>query len=865
MSQTTKLILQQIRAKREQKAQRAKRLKLWLSISTLLSLLVILPVALLLGSAGFLVWGQLQAVPNYPLAVAHYQSANVVNPPRFFSRTDTGETVPILNPETEAEAETESMGWTEIDGISSSALNGVFAQWPELFLNQQPAEPLTLARWQNILLSDRARRVTPASQVATFILGAEPSTSVIDQAERNLLQNQIETAWSPQELAGWHLNVSSYGNGVIGLEQAARFYFGRNASQLTLPEAAMLVGIPTNPAVNPLDNPAKAKLQQEAVLEAMLRQNLISQEQFVAARFTPLEINTAQFAGQTNVILDRYLHSELSDPFDPLAISTGGLNVVTTLDAALQQETDCLARFYLAYVSGQGLNGDGGCATGSELTRSPRFPNGQFNSADSVLITVLDPQTGQILALSGEGAIAQNPTGPPLQPAGERQAGSGFYPFIYLTALSQGHNLSSMVLDISLSETETPQGAGPIFLQDALNSGSPAGAADVLGWVGRGSVFNTASELGASPTASVNGYVPGQEDIMIGVLEMAAAYGVLANQGVRTGIEPFGQTQRPYIIGQVENQRGDILYEAADALGAEQPILPSELVWLLNQQLAQDTLPNGQLVAQVSGTGLNNQDEWTIGYSPNLLVAVWAGNLKGDGVRPAGERPITPALWETVMGLASADRPVTNWPAPQNIVTLNVCWPSGLQPNGLCPTRQGLFIAGTEPVQFDRMYQSFLINSENGNLATNSTPSNLVSSITVQLFPPEAQRWAELNGFPAPPTTYDPISTNTSAERFQVTAPEPFEQVSGATTIEIDLDELGEFERFRVAAFQGLSPGQLEVLVDDIEPRSGRRSVVVPLTLPFEQPGLYTLLITGFRPDGSIDEVAIPISLDPLE
>ncbi len=856
MSQTTRLISERIRTKREQKAQRANRLKLWLSIATLLSLLVILPLALLLGSAGFLVWGQLQEVPNYPLAVAQYQSTNIPNPPQFFGRSETGETIPLLA----TDAEPESAQWTELELISSSALNGVFALWPELFLEQSVAEPTLLDRWQAVLPNDAAERGNPAAQVAAFIQGDEASASVFDQAEQNLLQGQIVADWTPQELAGWHLNTSGYGNGMIGLDEAARFYFGRNASQLTLPEAAMLVGIPANPAVNPLDDPAGAKLQQESVLEAMLRQNLISQEQFVTARFTPLEINTAQFVGQPNVILDRYLHSELSTRFDPVDISTGGLNVVTTLDPALQQETDCLARFYLAYVSGQGLNGDGGCSAGALLTRSAKFPNGQFNSADSVLIVALDPQTGQLLALSGEGAIAQNPTGPPHQPAGERQVGGAFYPFIYLTALSQGHNLSSMVLDISSAETETPQGAGPIFLQDALSSGSSAGAADVLGWVGRGSVFKTAGELGASPTAAATGYAPGTEDITVGFLELAAAYGSMANQGVRTGIEPFGQTQRPYIIGQVENQRGDILYEASDALGAEQPILPSEVVWLVNQQLAQESLPNGQLVAQISGAGLNNQDEWTIGYSPNFLVAVWAGNLQADGVRPAGDQPITPALWETVMGVASADRPVTNWPAPQNVVTLNVCWPSGLQPNGLCPTRQGLFVAGTEPVQFDTMYQSFLINSENGNLATNSTPTNLISSVTVQMFPPEAELWAELNGFPSPPTTYDPISTETRADTFEVTAPIPFEQISGSTTIQIDLDELGEFDRFRVAAFQGLSPGQLEILVDDVTPRSGRRTVVIPLNLPFDQPGLYTLLVTGFRPDGTIDELAIPIS-----
>ncbi len=858
MSQTSKLIRQRIQNKRERKQGKAQRLKLWLALTVLVGLLILLPTAFLLGSAGLVVFGQLQSIPDYSTAARDFQRQQIADPPTFFGRTATGETVALGL--SEAGLVSEPAAWPEVQAISPNALNGVYAQWPDLLLNNDPAESETIFnRWSAILQNGVSEPTNPAQAVVEFVRGQPTGQAVLDRLEADLLQNQVEANWRPEELAAWHLNSGYYGNQIFGLDGAARFYFGRDAFQLTLPEAAMLVGIPQNPSVNPLDNPAGAKLQQEAVLEGMLRHGLISQEQFVTARFTPLDVNLTHFQAADHVVLNRFLKQRLENRFTPEQASAEGLTVITTIDSELQAQTDCVVQAYAAYLSGQAFGGDGDCAASNRLTRSPLFPTGQFNSADSVLAMVLEPQSGKILALSGAGAIAQSPKQPG-QPAGEREAGSLFYPIVYLTALSQGHNLSSMVLDIG-EESDQPRGKGPIFLQEALVSGSAPAAQDVLSWIGRGSAFKTATELGARPSANAD-YVPGETDVELDFIEAAYAYGVLANGGIKTGIEPFGQTQQPFVIGQVENGRGDILYEASDQLGREQPILPDEVVWLVNQQLAKETLPNGQLVARVSGAGLRNQDEWTIGYGPDLLVAVWAGVAQAEGPRPAGQQPVTPALWETLMTVATEDRPVTTWPTPDNIVTLDVCWPSGLQPNGLCPTRQGLFAAGTEPILFDTMYQAFAINSENGNLATSSTPPNLVSEVTYQIFPPEAQNWATLNGFAQPPTTYDSISTETQTAGYRVEAPEPFADIQGATTITLELVELNSFDRFRVAAFQGLSPGKLQVLADDIKPLNNQRRINIPVQVPFRQNGLVTLLITGFRPDGSIDEVAIPISFN---
>ncbi|MFT5193483.1 MAG: membrane peptidoglycan carboxypeptidase [Cellvibrionaceae bacterium] len=862
MPKTTKLIRQQLQNKQQQRQSRTNRLRLGLILVAATLVLLVVPTLLVGGSMGIALLRSLRSIPDYQQVENSYAAQNQPDPARYFGRNATGEPVELFQA-TRPDFEFENKGWVSPSELSEPTLNLVYSQWPEIFLNSvDPSQSGFLSQW--LAPAQPPDRFSPTHTAAEFINGEPLSNTSFGRLEADLLKRQIQTNWRPEELAAWHLNSSYFGNQVFGIQTAARFYFGRDAAQLTLPEAAMLMGIPQNPAVNPIDDPAGAKLRQEVMLESLLRNQAITQEQFIAARFTPLDINLTSFAQKRNAVLERFLNSRLEQYFTPLEIASDGLNIITTLDPDLQLGVECLTGFYHNYLNSQGLTGNGTCPDAATLAGSNLFPTGQFNSADSVLAVVIEPHTGQILALSGAGEMTRNVVGQPQQPAGNRESGGMFYPFIYLTALSQGHTLSSLVLDIAADSIETPAGMGPIFLEDALVSNSPAAAEHVLGWMGLGSAFKTASEMGAIPAISEE-YRQGESGIRFGFIELAHAYGVLANNGVRAGTQPFGRTQQSTLINQVENSRGDILYEAGSAV--ERAILPDELTWLINQKLAAqksstDTLPNGQAVARVTAVGKRNHDEWTISYTPNLVVAVWAGNLKAEGERGVGQQMITPALAQTIIAKANKNRPISTWLPPSNIVTLDVCWPSGLQPNGLCPIRQGLFVAGTEPILFDTMYQSFLVNSENGNLATSSTPPNRVVPITVQVFPAEARNWAVFNDYDLPPTAYDSIRTENATDGFRVESPTPFGDVNKNTAVEIKLRELNQFDYFRVAAYEGLSPGALQILAEQIKPSRNLLSFDILLTLPFQRDGLYTLLVTGFRPDGSIAELAIPVNAD---
>ena len=526
--------------------------------------------------------------------------------------------------------------------------------------------------------------------------------------------NELQTAWKAEELATWLVNSSYFGNQKFGLSAAASFYYGRDASQLTLPESAMLLGILENPTINPIDNPSGAKLRQEAVLEEMLRQNFITQEQFIAARFTPLDVVSTSFEGQSNLILGRLLHSQLENLFSAEEIANQPLNIVTAIDPSLQQTATCLSEYYHNYLAGLGLTGAYDCPEAVQLATQNNFPSSNFRPVDSILVTIINPVTGELLALSGAGEILEIPIGPPQNPGGQLSLGKTFYPFIYTSALSQGHALSSMVIDINSSEDEFTEGQGPIFLEEALQSGSAYGAADVLEWVGQTTAFTIANEMGmASLERPSSVYTPlnHSSDVQAGFLDVAQAYAVLANGG----IQPAEQSLLPISIQQIEDERGDILFEHLNE--GSRPILPNEIAWLINQSLLDSQLENGQLAAVIKPSRTNLNGEWTIGYTPDRLIAVWAGSSSQSVTTPVqGSQPITTPLWERLAEASTQNLPLSTWPVPSNIVRLDVCWPSGLQPNGLCPTREGLFASGTEPVQFDTMFRTFLVNQPNGKI-----------------------------------------------------------------------------------------------------------------------------------------------------
>ncbi|MEM8858141.1 MAG: transglycosylase domain-containing protein [Chloroflexota bacterium] len=860
MTNTTRLIRQRIQAKRSKKENRSNSIRIGAIISSVLLILLVLPIAFFAIFSWINTNSILQAVPSFQDAVEVYSvSGQGPSSSQFLARAQSGEVVVL----SESEAPSQ-ITWITTSNLNAQTINGVYAIWPDIFIDQQggPAAGRTSV-WLNIfqpVTEDRSSS-DPLTNASRFILSNIKQDGTM--GELLTVQNELGSAWEKEQLAEWSINTGYFGNQQFGLNAAARFYYDREGSQLTLPEIAMLLGTLTNPENNPLDNPAGAKLQQELVLEAMLRQNFITQEQFIAARFSPLDISREAFANQPNIVLNRFLAHQVEEQFKQQEAVDSQYAIITSIDPDLQRKASCLSDYYLNYLNGLGLTGSLDCPEAVSFATLDTFPTANFQAIDSILTAVFDAQTGRLLALNGSGNVSAIPSGNPQYPNGQIKLKQAFYPFVYATALSQGHALSSMVIDVYQPDGDVPFGSGPIFLEEGIRSNSPAAVSNVLEWVGEGNVLKTSFEMGLQTIDSpTNVYDPLSlsSDVEAGFIDLIYAYGVLANSGAKVTGGLVEQIAQPSAILQVENERGEILFENQES--AERLILPSEVVWLLNQSLNKKTLLNGQIANLVSPDAQLPSGEWSIGYTPELVVAVWAGN-SDQAIRNnnSGRENVTVALWEMLMNEATQSRPVTTWPVPESIVSLEVCWPSGLQPNGLCPTREALFVSGTEPIQFDTMYKEFLINSQTRQLATSSTPADLIEAVTVQVFPPEAQKWAQVNGFPPPPADYDPVVEDIVGQGFNLVFPEPFSEVPRAHTIELDLVTPQEFESFRIAFYEGLSPGRIEIVSENNSIRRNNSSLKIPIQFPDNLEGLITILITGFREDGSIAELAVPVSI----
>ncbi|MBX7251556.1 MAG: hypothetical protein K1X50_06185, partial [Candidatus Promineofilum sp.] len=225
---------------------------------------------------------------------------------------------------------------------------------------------------------------------------------------------------------------------------------------------------------------------------------------------------------------------------------------------------------------------------------------------------------------------------------------------------------------------------------------------------------------------------------------------------------------------------------------------------------------------------------------------------------------------------ALGGQPAGEWPRPAGLHAVDVCALSGLPPSRGgpdCPTVIEWFVAGTEPTATDTMLREVAVNRETGRLATIFTPPNLVERRVFTVFPPEAAQWAADHGIPAPPTEYDPIRrVPTRSGGAAVASPEPWavvgrqESPQGVGRQESPQGQWSvvgsaggdDFAYYRLSWFSGLMPEAMHLIVARGETAVADGELGVWDTTLLDD-GLYTLLLTVVRADGTFDEVAIPV------
>jgi membrane carboxypeptidase/penicillin-binding protein PbpC len=331
--------------------------------------------------------------------------------------------------------------------------------------------------------------------------------------------------------------------------------------------------------------------------------------------------------------------------------------------------------------------------------------------------------------------------------------------------------------------------------------------------------------------------------------------------------QPVGDGLSPVTVRKVESVDHDIWLDWTAPQA--QPVVTPQLAYLLNHILADEPArwpslghPNafeiGRPAAAKTGITLDGSDAWAAGYTPYRVVAVWTGVSDTTSLRLSPRLPA--GLWYALMQTASRELPPDGWAAPAGITTMEVCDPSGQLPTAECPVVvREVFMNGSEPTQADSLYRVYEINRETGYLATVFTPPQLVEKRVYMAFPSEARAWAEANGFPTPPDSYDAIQPVTTNPDVYISSPGMFADVRGK--VEIVGTATGEnLEYFRILVGQGLNPQTWVQVGEDSKSLALDGTLAVWDTNALN--GLFAVQLQVVRTDQLVDTAVIQVTVD---
>ncbi len=743
-----------------------------------------------------------------------------------------------------------------------------------------------------LFLNLRGERIQGGSSITqqlikNILINEEERTqlSYTRKIKEVILATEITRRFSKDQILEWYFNTNGYFNLAYGIDAAARVYFDKPASALNEAECAMLAAIPQNPFYNPIDNPDIAKNRQRITLNRMVEEGVLTAEEANRIFNEPLKVRQKE-EKRFDIIAPHfavYVRKELERSLARYNISDleqvyrGGLKIYTSLDLDLNNKVQEIAAGHVKQLIEEEHNANNAC------------------------VVALRPKTGEILAMVGsvdywdeknDGNVNVCTADP------GRQPGSSFKPFSYLTLFSQGvYNPATMVMDVRQSFPDDPnppyvpenydptgQGKyhGPVRLRNALASSYNIPAVWSLSKAGIKNVIATAHRMGITTlNADYYGLALTLGGGEVKPLDMAYAYTILANLGTMAGQSvpevdrrPGHRTLDPVSILRIEDKNGQVLYEYKQPTTEQviDPALSYMMVDILsdNNARAAGFGANSVLkkdfedrpIAAKTGTTNNFRDNWTVGFTPQLAVAVWVGNNNNEEMKDVTGLSGAAPIWHDVMLYYLKDKPVENWQEPPGLTLAPVDAVSGLLPTEQTPrTVNELFLEGTVPTQKDPVHQLFRINRDNGKLATAYTPPELVEERVYEVYPPVAADWVREQGIPQPPTEYDDsVGPAVNLGPVAIINPRPYEYIKGGQIITGNA-KADNFQLYRLEVGQGLNPTEWRQLGSDHNNQVEAAPLEYWDTVP-EAEGLYTLQLTVVKNDQSLERKAVQVTVD---
>lgn len=500
---------------------------------------------------------------------------------------------------------------------------------------------------------------------------------------------RLEMNYSKKEILEGYLNTIYYGNGAYGAQAASQFYFGKNASELSIEEATLLAGIPKGPSYySPFASEERAKQRQKIILNAMVEKEYLKKDQVEGIYARPLnfvgkhqhaQVEKAPYFQDT---VRQILKNKLN--LDERTITLGGLRVYTTLDVKQQEIAEEVV--------------DQIVASGSEIQTG---------------MVAMDPETGYVRAMIGGRNYEESPFNRAVQAV--RQPGSTIKPLLYYAALEQGFTPSTLMrsemttfrFDDGRAEY-TPRNfnnhyaEGDITMLQALALSDNVFAVKTHLFLGEKTLVDTVKKFGIkSKMSEVPSLALGTSGVQ--VLEMANAYSMFANGGKKVN---------PILVKRVENHQGQVIYEYKEEpkqvlKPAVASVMTNMLAGIFDESLNGYSSVTGRtlikdMTRQYAGkSGSTDTDSWMIGYTPQLVTAVWTGYDKGKTIDLVAEKSYAKNIWLHFMENALKEEPKKKFKPAQGTVGVYINPENGKLATEDCPVkRMTYYVEGTEPQEY---------------------------------------------------------------------------------------------------------------------------------------------------------------------
>ncbi|HEV8022515.1 MAG TPA: PBP1A family penicillin-binding protein [Candidatus Lustribacter sp.] len=571
---------------------------------------------------------------------------------------------------------TENRIWVPISQIPVPVRNAFIATEDQHFYQHHGVDfggilRAAIADWRH----EEFQGASTITQQLARRLFLSDQVSLARKVQEALLAIEIERYYTKDEILERYLNIIYFGSGAYGIEAAAHTYFGTDVSRLSIGQAAMLAGLPAAPSdYSPFVNLPRAIERQHHVLDRMVASDFISQDQEDAELAKPLGLIHERPTGLQSYkypYFTTYVTHLLEAQFGTQATFEGGLQVYTTMDPAMQTAAQEAIDWGIGQGKAEGIGADEGA------------------------LVAIRPSTGEILAMvGGAGPFSlHNQFNRAWQ--ARRQPGSSFKAYVYTAAIDSGMPPTAIIDDSPISypmgdgtrwapTDDDHRFMGPITLRYALAQSRNVVAVKLAEQLGIDRVIEYAKRMGVKAPLEANlSLALGTSGVA--PLDQAAGYATLANAGIHIDPTPIRVVRDSFGTPVLDNsypQQTEVV-SAGTAY-----VVTSMLQSVINEGTGYPNAQIGRPAAGKTGTTSDFRDAWFVGFTPDLVAAVWIGNDDYRRMNESYGGNIPARIWARFMKAALAKTPKHDFALPSGEVRRVT----------LCDTgRSEVFLSGTEP------------------------------------------------------------------------------------------------------------------------------------------------------------------------